>query len=163
MSLIPWRNKREDRAGLIPAESPLARFRDEMENMFDRFFSDPWGSSLAETPTGRAGWGPRMDLAETENEVTVTAEVPGVDPKELQIDVNGNMLTVRGEKKQEKEEKRKNYHYTECHYGSFQRSVQLPSSVDPEKVDAAFKDGVLTVTLAKRADAKPKKIAVRNA
>ena len=144
-------------------ETSLARFRDEMETMFDRFFRDPWGTSLWESLPARVGWGPRMDLAETENELTITAEVPGVDPRELQIDVTGGVLTLRGEKKHEKEEKRKNYHYTECHYGSFQRSVQLPSTVDSEKEDAAFKDGVLTITLAKRADAKPKKITVRNA
>jgi HSP20 family protein len=163
MNLIPWRNKQEESTGGGAAETSLARFRDEMTGLFDRFFRDPWGTSMLESVPARFGWGPRIDLAESEDAVIVTAEMPGVDPKEVDLNVTGNLLTIRGQKKQEKEEKGRNYHYVERHYGAFQRAIQLPSSVNPDKVDAAFKNGILTVTLAKRADAKPKRITVRNA
>jgi len=102
-----------------------------------------------------------MNLAESEGEVTVTAELPGVDPKDVDISVSDNLLTIRGEKKQEKEDRKRNYHYVERRFGSFHRSIQLPSSIDANKVDASFKNGILTVTLQKRQDAKPKRIAVK--
>jgi HSP20 family protein len=90
-------------------------------------------------------------------------ELPGVRPEDVDIRITGGVLTIRGEKREEKEEKNKNLHFTERSFGSFQRSVQLPSTVDPDKVEATFKNGVLTVTVAKHADAKPKRIKVRNA
>jgi HSP20 family protein len=161
MSIIPWKNKSIQRRGDDWFDMPLARFREEMDNLFERFFGEGWGPSALESWPARFGYGPRLDLAETENDVTLKAELPGVDPKEVDIRVEGNMLTIRGEKKQEKDEKRKDYHYVERQYGSFHRSVQLPSSVDPAKIDASFKDGVLTVTMAKKPEAKAKKITVR--
>ena len=102
-----------------------------------------------------------MDLAESNDDVTVRIELPGVNPEDVEISVSGNVLSVRGEKQQDREEKRRDYLYAERAFGSFARSVTLPSSVDPDKVDATYKDGVLTVKLAKRADAKPKRIPVR--
>ena len=155
MKIVPWRNKKDE----VRELAPVTRFRDEMESMFDRLFNVGL-SPFEGWPARGFGW-PRVDLAETENEVCVKAELPGVDPKEVEVKVEGNLLTLQGEKKQEKEEKRKDYQYVERQYGSFQRTIQLPSSIDPEKVDASFKDGGLTVTIAKRADAKPKKITVR--
>ena len=106
---------------------------------------------------------PSTDFADNEDEVTVSMELPGVDPNDVDINICGDRLTVRGEKKPEKEEKKKNYHYVERHYGGFHRTVQLPSGVDPEKIDATFKNGVLSISIAKRLDAKPKQITVRNA
>ena len=106
---------------------------------------------------------PRTDLAAAENEVTVRMELPGVDPKDVDIRATAGLLTVCGEKKAEKEEKRKNYHYVERQFGSFHRTIQLPSTVDPNRVNAAYKNGVLTITIAKRAEAKPRRIKVRNA
>ena len=155
MNLIPWRNKGNGNGGM---ENTLTRFRDEMDDLFGRF--------LAGGPTQAAGafgaaW-PRMDLAETDKEVTVTAELPGVDPKQIEINVTGNVLTLRGEKKNEREEKTRDYHYVERQYGSFHRSVQLPSSVEADKVDATYKDGVLTVKMPKHPAAQPKKITVKN-
>ena len=162
MTLIPWRSKQEGDAGENAPETSLARFRNEMSGLVDRFFRDPWGPSLFESFPARLGWGPRIDLAETEDAVIVTAEMPGVDPKDVEISVTGNVLTLRGHKQQEKEEKGRNYHYVERHYGDFHRALPLPGSVDPEKVDAVFKNGVLTISLSKRAEAKPKRITVRN-
>lgn len=163
MSLIPWRNKQEECAGESLPEATLARFRDEMGNLFDRFFRDPWGMSVLGSLPARLGWGPRIDLAESEDSVTITAEMPGVNPKDIEINVTGNMLTIRGHKSREREEKGKDVHYVERQYGDFHRTIQLPGSVDPDQVQASVKNGVLTVSLAKRADAKAKRIPVRSA
>lgn len=161
MNLIPWRHKRESKDVAVAERHPLARLRNEMDQMFERFWEDPWSADLANIwPSGQA-LGLRINLAETDNEVTVTAEVPGIDPKDVDIKVSGNMLTIQGEKKEEKEDKKKNYHYVERSYGSFHRSIQLPTSVDPSKVDASYKDGILTVTLAKHEKAKSKRITVQ--
>lgn len=161
MNLIPWRNKRAAGNGPRTEERPLARLRGEMDQLFERFWRDPWSTSFADLMPAGVGVGLRLNLAESENDVTLTAELPGVDPKDVEISVTDNMLTLSGEKKQEKEEKKRNYHYVERSFGSFRRSIQLPSSVNPNKVEAAYKNGVLTVTLQKRPDAKPKRIAVK--
>jgi len=163
MNLIPWRNKREDKNGPTAEEHPLARLRDEMDHLFDRFWRDPLSTGLADVLPAGSGLGLRMNLAESENDVTVTAELPGVDPKDVEISVSDNTLTISGEKKQEKEDKRRNYHYVERSYGSFHRSIQLPSSADANKVDANYKNGILTVTLQKRPEAKPRRISVKTA
>lgn len=154
MNLIPWKNRAEGRAD--GGATSLARLRTEMDELFDQFIRDPWGS-LAKG----VGAGPLMDVAETDKEVTVTAELPGVDPKDIDIDVTGDMLTVRGEKKQEHEEKDRNYTFVERSFGRFQRSIQLPSSVDPDKVEATCRNGTLTITLSKKPDAQRKKIQVK--
>jgi len=161
MNLIPWKNKRVGKSGEVPEEHPLARLRDEMDHAFDRFWRDPWSANLADIFPFSGGFGLRINLAESDNDVIVTAELPGVDSEDIDIDVNGKTLTIHGEKKQEKENKKKNYHYVERNYGSFHRSIQLPSAADPNKVDANFKNGILTVTLQKRPDAKPKRIEVK--
>ncbi len=162
MNLIPWRKKREHEIETTP-ENAIVRFRQDMENLFERFFSDPWGfGGLSGFSTALASL-PRTDLADSEKEVTVTMELPGVDPKDVDISVTGDLLTVRGEKKAETEEKKKDYHYVERQFGTFQRTVRLPSTIDPEKVDATFKNGVLTIRIAKHPDAVPRKITVRNA
>jgi HSP20 family protein len=162
MNLIPWRNKREGPGGGTSEAHPLARLRDEMDHAFERFWRDPWSASFADVFPTRASLGLRLNLAESDNDVTVSAELPGVDPKDVDISVSGNTLTIHGEKKEEKEDKKKDYHYVERSYGSFHRSVQLPSSVDPNKVDATYKNGVLTVTLAKHAEARPRRITVKH-
>jgi HSP20 family protein len=162
MNLIPWRNKRENKDAETAEQHPLARLRSELDNAFERIWHDPWGASLGDLFTSSPDWGLRLNLAESDNDVTVTAELPGVDPRDVDISVSGNVLTIRGEKKEETEDKRKNYHYVERSYGSFHRSVQLPSYVDPSKVDATYKNGVLTVTLGKHAEAKLRRIAVKH-
>ncbi|MDO8630140.1 MAG: Hsp20/alpha crystallin family protein [Phycisphaerales bacterium] len=160
MNLIPWKNKREEISGYAPFEIAISRFRDEMDNLFERFAGDPWWVMSAAT---RFGQGPRMDLAETDNEITIKAELPGVDAKNLDVNVTGSTLTIRGEKKQDREEKGRDYYYAERQYGGFHRAVQLPATVDPEKVNAEFKNGVLTIRLTKRPEARSKKITVKNA
>lgn len=162
MNLVPWRQKRENSLETGGVGSPLARLRDEMDGLFERFFGDAWGTSMIESLPARLGWGPRIDLAESENEITVKAELPGVEAGEVNVEVVGSMLTIRGEKKQEKEEKRGGYHYVERQYGSFNRSIQLPTTVDQDQVAATFKNGVLTITMPKRPDAKAKRITVKS-
>ena len=158
-SIIPWRNKsRQSRDDLF--ETPLVRLRDEMDNLFERFFGEGWAPSALRDWTG--GMGPLLDMSETESDIAIKAELPGVDPKDVDIRIEGNMLTIRGEKKQEKDERQKDYHRVERRYGGFQRTIQLPASIDANKVDASYKDGILTVKISKRADAKPKKIDVRS-
>jgi HSP20 family protein len=162
MNLIPWRNKTE--RGGNGGEMTLPRLRHQIDDLFDEFLRDPFsaGANLMHG-MGFGGGGLKTDLAESDDEVTVRAEMPGVDPKDVEISVSGHVLTISGEKKQETEEKQRNYHYVERQFGSFHRTVQLPSSVDPDKVDAKFKNGVLTVSVSKRPEAKARRIQVREA
>lgn len=165
MNPIPWRSKR-DKVAAKPVEAPLVHLRDEIDAVMDRFFGnfweDPWNANpLASFPAALVQ-APRVDLAESDDEITVKAELPGVDADDLEINVVGDTLTIRGEKKEEKAEKKENYHFTERRFGSFSRSIPLPSSADPEKVDATFKKGVLTVTIGKRPDAKPTRVKVKS-
>jgi len=103
---------------------------------------------------------PRVDLSETEEAYEITAELPGLEEKEVEVLVVDDMLTIKGEKAEEASEKEKTWHMTERRYGAFQRSFRLPANIDPEKVMAAFAKGVLTVTLPKAEEAKPRKIAI---
>jgi HSP20 family protein len=161
MSLIPWKSKDETTSPMTTMERSMVRLRDEVDSLFDRFLGGRWG--IGEDDRGFMSWPTslRADLAESENEVTVTMELPGVDPKDLEINVVGDALSIRGEKRQEQESKERNYYHVERQFGSFQRSIPLPASVDPEQVDADFRNGVLTVRLAKRPDARPKRIPVK--
>lgn len=159
MNLIPWRNKSERTNGSHPVEMGLARLRNEMDDLFERFFGDPFDVSLPFS----GGRGMRLDLAESESEVVVKAELPGVDPKDVEINVTGNVLTLRGEKKSDREESGRDFHFVERQYGSFHRSIPLPTAVDADRVAAEYKNGVLTVTLPKHPDARPKRIPLRKA
>ncbi|KAB2831966.1 MAG: Hsp20/alpha crystallin family protein, partial [Candidatus Brocadia sp.] len=111
---------------------------------------------------GVAGtWAPPLDLSETADKVTVKEEIPGMDPKEVDISIQGDTLIIKGEKKEEKEEKGKNYYRMERRYGSFARVVDLPASVDTNKVTAECKNGVLEITMQKKEEVKPKQISVK--
>jgi HSP20 family protein len=131
--------------------------RDEMNRLFDSFFSG--------MPERRRGllegeWAPSVDVAETDEEIVVTAELPGIKQEEVDISIADNVLTLKGEKKEEKEVKEKNYHRIERSYGSFQRSISLPTGVDAGKAKATYKDGILCVTVPKVEEAKPKQIKI---
>lgn len=133
---------------------PLRSLREEMDDLINRFASD-WDT----------GWlsrefAPSMDLSESEGAVEVSMDLPGVKPDEITVEVSGNTLRIHGERKEEKEEKKKSYHRVERRTGSFSRSVTLPCSVDENKVDANYRDGVLTVTLPKTEEAKTHKVKV---
>jgi HSP20 family protein len=124
-------------------------FKQEMDRLFERFFEPHWD----ELPTV-GEWAPRVDVAETKDALVVTVEIPGVDPKDIQISLQEQLLTIKGEKQQEKEAKDERYHRVERTYGAFARTLRLPVGVDGTKVQATFKNGVLTVTLPKTPAAK---------
>lgn len=161
MSMIPWKRKVQNEPVLESGGPLMTRFREEIDSVFDRFLRNPWApADFAGEMASLSGF-PRLDLAESENDVTVTLELPGIDAKHLEIDVTDGALTVRGEKRHEHEEQRRNYRHVERSFGSFRRTIPLPSSIDAKKVDARCRDGVLTVTITKRPDAKPKRIPVK--
>jgi HSP20 family protein len=144
---------------LLPSRNPnrgVGALQRQMTRLFEDFFPEPFGFL-----GGREGWGPALDIAETADAVTVHAEIPGVDPKDVEISISGNELTLRGEKREEHEEKGKAWHRVERRYGSFVRTVSLPAPVDAGKVEAVAQDGVLTVTMPKREEARPRRIEVK--
>ena len=132
------------------------------ERGFDRLFRDAFSSVLpvreGEFPT--RAWAPAVDICENENNIVLKAELPGVDPKDVEVRVEDNTLYLKGERKFEKDTKEENYHRIERSYGSFARSFALPNSIDAEKVAAEYKDGLLTLTLPKREETKPKTIKI---
>lgn len=124
-----------------------------------RVFDDPF--FRATTGDASCRWCPAVDVTESEKELVVSADLPGIDPKQVEITVQENILTLSGERKAESESKDESYHRVERAYGSFTRSFVLPSTVDETKVSAEYKDGVLRVHLPKREEAKPRKIDVK--
>ncbi len=132
--------------------------RQEMDRVFDRFFEPHWDAFQA-----IGEWAPKLDFSETKDAYVVTMEVPGVDQKDISVTFQDHMLTVKGEKHKEKEEKDEKCHRVERSWGAFTRSVALPGGVDSEKTSATFKDGVLTVRLPKTPAAKGTMIPVKAA
>ena len=128
----------------------------EMDRLFERFFEAPW----AELPAMGA-WSPPLDLTESKDAVTVKAELPGVEAKDVAVSLEGDVLTIKGEKDQKKEEKDERQHRVERSWGAFMRSVRLPAPADGSKVTATFKNGVITVTLPKAPGAKGTTIPVK--
>jgi HSP20 family protein len=158
MALIPWKNKSDQSpdGGL----SPMTEFRTEMNRLFDTFLREPFGT-LSESFSAMGRWAPTLDVAENKKTVTVRAELPGVDPKAIDITVTGDRLTISGEKKETTERKDKDYFHRESRYGSFSRTVPLPSGVDSQQVEAEYDNGVLTVTMQKTPGAVAKKVEVK--
>ena len=150
---------------------PLSMLRDDIDRAFDRMFKDwpRFGGLTTPDFFGGEVFGktsaiaPRVDVSEDDQAYEITAEMPGVEEKDVEVTVKDDRLTLRGEKKSEKEEKKKDYHMTERSYGSFERSFRLPGNVDAENIKAEFAKGVLTLTLPKTAEAKAKerKIAIK--
>jgi len=135
----------------------LDRMTGDMDRFWDTFFE------------GRPRWRgdekgeffPSVDVSETKSDVVVNAELPGIDPKDIDLSLSDGHLIIKGEKKQEKEEKDENYHFVERSYGSFVRSVHLPKEVKHDKVSASYKDGVLRIVLPKSEAAKTKEIKIK--
>lgn len=152
-SMVPWKR------GKLVERDPFAVLRREMNALFDDFFPE------VDEPRGAlAAFAPRVDVKETDAEVRVTAELPGVEEKDVEVSLSGDVLTIKGEKKEEKEEKGEERYRLERSYGSFRRSFSLPCEVNSEKATATYKKGVLTITLPKVAEAKKKAtIAVKPA
>jgi HSP20 family protein len=127
-----------------------------MDRLFDRFLEPAWSEMPA-----LGDWSPTVDVSEDKDAVTVKAELPGVEQKDIAVSLQEGMLTIKGEKRAEKEEKDKHYHRIERSSGAFYRSIQLPSAVDAGKVAATFKDGVVTITLPKSPEAKGTTIPIK--
>jgi HSP20 family protein len=151
---------------------PLATLRREVDRLFDDLYM--WPRSLGRTVfdvepfwRGELSFGkvPAVDVAEKEKEYEITAELPGMDEKNIDVKFADGILTIKGEKTEEKEEKKKDYYLSERRFGSFHRSFQVPARVDGDKIEASFKNGVLTVVLPKSAEARQseKKIAIKKA
>lgn len=134
---------------------------EEVSNRLNRLFWRPQSRTEAgQEMLAMADWTPSVDISETETAYLVKAEIPGVKKEDVKVTIQGGMLTIEGERRQEKEEKGKKFHRIERTYGSFARSFRLPGDVDENSVKAEFKDGVLNVTLAKSEKAKPKSVKV---
>ena len=148
----------------IVDEFPML-FREGFEKAFERFFKDPWlAGRRREGENLLMAFTPRLDISETEREFIVTAELPGLEEKDVQVEVSGDTLILRGEKKVEREDKSKNATWTERAYGSFQRRIPLEGEVDPDGITAAMKQGVLTIKLPKSDQSKQhKKIDIKKA
>lgn len=157
MTLVPWRGKRNGTEREL--SSPLNYFRSEMDNLFDRFFNGPW--DLATSGGAATMQWPSLDVMETDDEVVVRAEVPGVDPKDLDISLSGQTLTLSGEKKSASEKKGENFFHTERYFGSFRRMIELPSPVDAENLKAEQKNGLIEIRMKKEPSMKPKRIPVK--
>ena len=127
-------------------------------DMFDLFFNDVGLTDLFNKEDTLM---PVIDISETEKEYVVTGEIPGVDAKDLDVTLTDGILTIKGEKKQENEEKEENYHRIERHYGSFERSFRIPEKVKTDKLDATYKDGVFKLSLPKAEVVEAKKIEVK--
>ncbi len=169
--------KMQGKAASVPSTmepwAPFLSLRREMDRLFDDFGSGFWRSPF------RSGFGvepswqnqmtwaatPAVDVVESEKAYEVTAELPGMNEKNIEVNLSNGNLTIKGEKQEEKEEKKKDYYVQERHFGSFERTFQVPEEVDASKIEASFKKGVLTVTLPKKLEAQKlaKKIEVKAA
>ncbi|WOJ90129.1 Hsp20/alpha crystallin family protein [Methylocapsa polymorpha] len=135
---------------------PFSLLQNEIDRLFDDFGRGLHGASLGDIT-------PRIDVAETDKSIEVTVELPGLEEKDVQIDFTDDVLTIKGEKKSEKEEKDKNHRISERSYGSFLRAIQLPSGIDPAAIEANIANGVLTVRAPKPAPRVTKKIEIKKA
>jgi HSP20 family protein len=140
----------------------LVSLQERMNRLFDESFRSRAGAGAGQDDEWALGgtWAPAVDIYEQDGNIVLKAELPGVDPKDVDIRVENNVLTLRGERKLENDVKKENYHRVERTYGSFSRSFTLPNVVDTEKIKAEYKDGVLRVVLPKREEAKPKQISI---
>ena len=134
----------------------------EIEDMFERYNrAIGWPRLGSQEIIASGDWSPRVDIAETDNEFIIKAEIPEIKKEDVKVTVDNGVLTISGERKQEKEEKNKKFHRVERYYGSFSRSFTLPNNVDETKIEASFKDGMLNLQIPKAEEAKPKAIEVK--
>src|SRR5512133_1889380 len=147
-TILPSKSRR-DLATRREDENPIDLFQNEMNRLFDSFFTDPFGTRRLMEPWRANEFTPRVDVVESDTDFKVTAELPGMDVKDIQISLEQDSLILSGEKKSEHEEKGKGSYRFERSFGSFQRIIPLGSEIEESKIDAQFKNGVLRVTLPK--------------
>lgn len=146
--VLPWKRNKDKHA---------KELRREVDSVYDRFFEPDF---LPSTLFGKGKWGPKLDISEGRKDIIVKAEIPGIEAKDLDISIDGRRLNIRGEKKQEQTEEEETYYRVERSYGYFNRTIELPSEVDPNKVDASYKKGILKIKLRKTKSSETKRIKV---
>jgi len=147
--ILPWKRNKDNHT---------KELRRDIESMYDRFFEpDFMPSSYL---FGKGKWGPKLDISEGRKNITVKAEIPGIEAKDFDISIDGRLLNIRGEKKQEQTEKEETYYRVERSYGYFNRTLELPAEVDPNKVNASYKKGILKIKLRKTKSSETKRIKV---
>jgi len=148
MRLIPY----------VPTPETASRLWPQTTQFFDEFFNGfPVSGSLAQK---REGWIPAVDILERDGNLILRAELPGMNEKEIELKIEGQVLTLKGERKIETEESKANYHSRESHYGTFSRSFSLPETVEGDKIKAEYKHGILTVTIPQKPAVQPREIPV---
>jgi HSP20 family protein len=151
MGLIPWKSREMG----VDLFDNIEDFQREMNRLFDLKLHRPLMPG-----NGAKLWAPAVDIIDEKDQIRVKADLPGMKREDIEVNLENDILTVRGEKKEEKEVKEKDVVRCERYYGSFHRAFSLPTSVDASKVNAVYKDGVLEITLPKKEGAKPKQIKV---
>lgn len=140
-------------------EHPVIRLQDEMNSLFRQFFRDPFLGDNFPILSNR-DLTPRINVEETATEYIIQAEVPGIDPKDVEVQLHGNTLTIMGQKKEQEERAERHMHIREHRYGTFQRSMVLPDAANMENIKATSKHGVLTLTVPKKEEKQPKRIQI---
>lgn len=162
MKIIPWRNRTDE-------SEAITRLRSELDRLFDEALTMPFGAWETKPllpgvdRTRNGGWFPALDISDSDNELTLRLEVPGIEPKALNVSVTGRVLTVTGEKKEETERKGEDFYHRERRFGTFRRSIELPEAVDADRITAEYSNGVATIRVPKKASVKPRQVEVRPA
>ncbi|MGD8262749.1 MAG: Hsp20/alpha crystallin family protein [Desulfobacterales bacterium] len=147
--VLPWKRKKENQINALQRE---------FDNLYERFFEP---NSLPSSYFFKKGkWDPIMDISEGRKDIMVKAEIPGIEARDFDISIDGRLLTIRGEKKQEQNQKEERYYRVERSYGYFNRTIELPAEVNPDKVDASYKRGVLKIKLQKAKEQETKRIKI---
>ena len=147
--ILPWKRKRKNHAN---------EYHREIDNLYNRFFEPSFMPSSYGFGEGK--WDPTLDISEGRKDITVKAEIPGIEAQDFDISLDGRLLTIKGEKKQEQKEEDETYYRVERSYGYFNRTIQLPAEVDPDKVDASYKRGILKIKLRKSKENESKRIKI---
>ncbi len=163
-SLLPSIWRRSDTPAAREEDHPFFSLQRDMNRLFDSFFRDLDVSPSGPWETGMETFSPSIDVREDEKEIVVKAELPGVEDKDVEVLLSGNALTLKGEKREEKEEKEKGYYHMERRYGAFSRVIPLPEGVETEKAEASFKHGILTIRVPRKESAieAGKKIPIKS-
>lgn len=160
MSLSLWKKRQP----LATDATDLDRLREEMDRAITRFFEDPFDSRAFDLALPREGdWTPPLDVSETDSEVTIRAELPGIDAKDLEITVSGRTLSLAGRKEEKEEKKGENFYRCERRFGAFRRAITLPDTADTDKVSAEADNGVVTIHVQKKPGARARQIEVKPA
>lgn len=148
-NLIPWKRKNDSSLDVRRSRDSFLSMQDEMDRMFDNFFDWPFRSRSLRAFEGLEDFTPSLDVYETEKEIHIKADLPGMEEKDIDISLHNNILTISGRKESEEVEKGKSFYRRERSYGSFRRSIELPEEVDEDKIEATYKKGILQVVVEK--------------